>query len=157
MKVESFDNAIRITTHLGFSFIIDSEDFAKVKDFKFYNSGKGYVVAQKNSKNALIHRIIMNCPPKMQIDHINGDRLDNRKSNLRICNNCQNNANKYTPRTNTSGYKGVWYRGKSWSAQIQVKGQTIRLGTFKNIEGAAQAYNDAALKYFGEFALLNKI
>ena len=94
---------------------------------------------------------------KFETDHINGDRLDNRKINLRICTRSQNNMNKGIQKNNNSGFKGVvFFKGK-WMAHIQINNRNIYLGVFDNIKDAAQAYNEAAIRYHKRFAVLNKI
>lgn len=97
--------------------------------------------------------------PDKGIDHINGDKSDNRFENLRLSNQSQNSANSRTPKNNTSGFKGVcWHKkAKKWAARIKVNRQEIYLGLFKTKEEAAEAYNKAALEHFGEFARLNEI
>ena len=93
------------------------------------------------------------------IDHINGNGLDNRKENLRLCNSTQNAANTGLWSTNTSGYKGVRLQKRTgkYEAYIIIKNRPNHLGTFTDAKLAAQAYNNAALNIFGEFAGLNKI
>ena len=92
-----------------------------------------------------------------EIDHINGDKLDNRRSNLRFCTRSQNSMNHVLQSNNTSGYKGVWLRATThhWQAEIMINQKHIRLGAFLSAEDAARAYDRAARKYFGEFAKLN--
>lgn len=94
-----------------------------------------------------------------EVDHINGERADNRWINLRACIHRQNCGNQKQRKDNTSGFKGVHlYRpSNKWLASIGHKGKRIHLGLFVTAEAAAEAYNKAALKYFGEFALLNII
>ena len=92
-------------------------------------------------------------PEGMEIDHINGDRADNRISNLRLATHQQNLANCKNRKNNTSGCKGVTrhFDGR-WRAKIMVGGKTLHLGLFQAIEDAAAAYASAATEYFGEFA-----
>jgi hypothetical protein len=95
----------------------------------------------------------------MQVDHINGNTLDNRKENLRICTQNQNGKNRLLNKNNVSGYKGVTYKkaNKLWCAQIVVNYHKMYLGLFTTAEAAALAYNEAAKKYHGEFAKLNEV
>lgn len=99
-----------------------------------------------------LHRVIMQPGPGLEVDHINGDRLDNRRLNLRVCTRSSNAKNTSTK----VGYKGVHknHRGK-WIAQITKNYNCHHLGTFRTAEEAAIAYNDAASILHGEFARLN--
>lgn len=137
--------------------LIDDEDFEKVNIHSWSLSVYGYVVGGTPQKK--LHRYIMNVEGDLQVDHINGDRLDNRKSNLRICTLASNVKNRSLGRDNTSGYKGVsWSKAeKKWAARIRFQGTRPFLGYFTKKEDAAKAYNEAAIKYHGEFAKLNKI
>lgn len=93
------------------------------------------------------------------VDHINHNGLDNRRDNLRLASAAQNMQNSRLRSDNTSGYKGVvWVISRrKWRAEIYVDKRSKCLGYFQNAIDAAKAYNDAALKYFGEFAFLNTI
>ena len=109
-----------------------------------------------------MHRIIMAVlhDPSIHVDHINGDSLDNRDGNLRICTGAQNAKNRRNQRNSVSGYKGVGLKNcggkyRYWCARITVDGKTISLGFFPDKEAAARAYDAAAIKYHGEFACLN--
>lgn len=106
------------------------------------------------------HRLILGVTcPKTQIDHKNGNGLDNTLVNLRVCDASQNGGNQKRSKLNTSGFKGVHQNkinGK-WIARLGHKNKKIVLGTFRSINDAAAAYNDAALKFKGEFAKLNPI
>jgi AP2 domain-containing protein/HNH endonuclease len=106
-----------------------------------------------------LHRLIMNAPADKEVDHINGDTLDNRRCNLRICSHKENLRNQKLPKNSKSGYKGVtWYkRIKKWRSHIRLNKKQIHLGYFDDIKLAANAYNEAAIKYFGEFAKLNDL
>lgn len=123
----------------------------------------GYLQIMINYKSYKIHRLawfyMTGEWPKDQIDHINRIPADNRWSNLRECTNIQNHGNKKMYNNNTSGYKGVYKNanGDKWCAFIGVGGRKKHLGTFKKIHEAALAYNNAAIKYKGEFANINEV
>lgn len=121
-------------------------------------NGNGYVQIRVFGRIYAAHRLAWlyvhgEWPPE-QIDHMNGDRADNRIANLRPATATQNHANMRRPRDNTSGSKGVyWDKANSkWVANVRIGGKTKYLGRFDRIEDAAAAYKNAAHKYFGEFA-----
>ncbi|MGJ4857061.1 HNH endonuclease signature motif containing protein [Labrys sp. La1] len=97
--------------------------------------------------------------PAEEVDHINGDKFDNRIANLRACSKSQNQANCGTGRNNTSGFKGVsWHKGRGmWVARIQVEGRPRSLGYHADKKVAAAAYDRAAKELFGAFARTNEI
>lgn len=142
---------------LGKVALVDDEDFIKVNDFKWYRSGKYPVRSlgkRPNRTKISLHRFLMNPNKKMMVDHINGNGLDNRKSNLRICTNSQNIMNAKKSEQRSSKYKGVCRNtARPWRAYI---GRKI-LGSFATEKEAAQAYNSAAKKIYGDFARLNVI
>lgn len=105
-----------------------------------------------------LHRMILNAPKGLVVDHINGDGLDNRKCNLRLCDWAQNTWNMEGRAA--SGYKGVSYlpnRKKPWFARIFHRGVQLHLGYYSNPQEAGIAYNVAAKELFGEFARLNPV
>ena len=106
-----------------------------------------------------LHRVLMRDLGGRQVDHINGDGLDNRRCNLRSVSSAENKYNAGKRKDNSSGYKGVSCRagGKRWRAQIQHCGRTHWLGVYDNKIDAARAYNAAALQMFGAFARLNHV
>lgn len=110
-------------------------------------------------KRLMMHAIIANTPKGFNTDHINGNRLDNRRCNLRICTNSQNQANRGIPKDNVTGYKGIWFdpKRKRWFVHIKVNGKNKSIGRFLTKEEAAFAYNEYALRYFGSFAKLNTL
>jgi hypothetical protein len=151
---------IRRTTailHLtkGFHALIDVEDWDIVSPLRWQASVvKGRVYA-KSGKHYL-HRIIMDAAKDRQVDHISGDPLDNRRSNLRPCTNRQNSSNQRS-RGGSSKYKGVhWNRKQSvWVASIHANYGTQYIGHFNFEEDAAKAYDTRAREVFGEFARTN--
>lgn len=109
-------------------------------------------------KKITMHRLITDCPKGMYVDHIDGNGLNNQRSNLRICTNAENVRNKQKPPRGTSGYYGVTHVSKnSWRASITANYHRIDLGCYATPEKAAQAYNDAAVEMHKEFAVLNKL
>lgn len=155
-------------THDKFA-IVDAEDYKWLNQWKWNYHSAGYAVRGKyggivNGKSKsitiLMHRVIMGCSLGQEIDHINGNRLDNSRSNLRVCSSSQNKQNQIRRSKNkTSKYKGVcWFKPtQQWRAEITVNKVTRGLGYFDNEDNAATAYNEAARKDFGEFAQLNSI
>lgn len=149
---------IRILLSCNKFTIIDNDDFDFLNKMKWSYDGK-YAVCTQNLKKKYLHRILLNCPEKRTVDHINGNPLDNRKSNLRICLQSQNSRNSKLPKNNSSGFKGVsWIKAnKKWEAYIHFNYKKISLGCFYDRRSAALEYNKAAIKYFGEFAKLNEL
>ena len=148
--------------------IIDDEDYQKVMEavgrgtWYVHNNNSTKDYAMNGSRTKSIHRVVMGSPKGMCVDHINGDTLDNRKQNLRICTRAQNSQNKKLRRDSKSGFKGVAKTGKnSWHAYIgdpntaYPKKRHVRLGTYKTPEEAARAYDKKAIEFFGEFAYIN--
>lgn len=136
--------------------LVDEEDFERLSQYR-WRITDGYARSYINRKHVMMHRLLIDVPKGKEVDHINGNRLDNRKSNLRLVSRSQNSANKPAPGHNTSGYKGVSYRkdtGK-YVAYINCMGKRERLGNFNNPEDAAKAYNEAAVRLYGEYAKLN--
>lgn len=104
-----------------------------------------------------LHRLIMNNPEKMRVDHINGDKLDCRKTNLRICTHSQNLMNRGKNRNNKSGLKNIFFdkaRNK-WKVEIKVNYKSIHIGRFSKKEDAINAQISAEKKHFGQFARAN--
>tara|TARA_R110002126_G_scaffold2337_2_gene13445 strand:+ start:3380 stop:3886 length:507 start_codon:yes stop_codon:yes gene_type:complete len=148
--------------------LVDDEDYEYLNQWKWYANKFGNIFyAVKNIKifkgkirPVLMHRFLSNNKnTKMHTDHINGDGLDNRKINLRICTHSQNLMNRGASINNKTGYKGVSYDKKQnkFKAQIGVNKKNITLLRTNNPIDAARAYNTAAQKYHGEFAQLNVI
>lgn len=143
--------------------IIDDEDYPKVANTKWHYGCKYYAVHHKmiNRKHFYIylHKVVLGVENKTEVDHINGDKLDNRRSNLRICTHQQNMHNKGMQKNNKSGFKGVSWDStrKRWKATISHHDRTINLGRFQDKMDAVRTYNNKAVELFGEFARTNSI
>lgn len=143
--------------------LVDDGDYEKVCCFTWRSGTRGYAETKfPRRTTVLMHRLIMGvltAGRPVQVDHRDGNRLDNRRQNLRICNNSQNHANMRQPKKSSRPYKGVWKTGPNakWRARIVVRKEEMELGCFDTAEDAARAYNAAAVKYFGEYAFLNEI
>ena len=141
--------------------LIDTEDAVRVQHLRWGRHEAGYVYnmlgARGNRTNTYIHNIILPPTDGIEIDHINGDGLDNRKVNLRLVTHAQNQMNRRKKAEATSIYKGVyWHSGSQiWCAKIGKDSKQTHLGSFVLELDAMKAYNKAALKLFGEYAKLN--
>ncbi len=144
-----------IRTSSGATILIDYIDYEAANQIKWWVV-RGYAQGQIGRKKLYMHRWLLEFP-EYDIDHINGNRLDNRRSNLRICTESQNLANQRLRKNSASGYKGVTWRPdeQKFRVRIMVNGRSITIGQFSEAEDAAHAYDKAAVKYFGEFAKTN--
>ena len=142
--------------------IVDADCPAWIRDQKWYlggGGGGGYArrnVPRTRDKEYL-HRVITGCPEGFDVDHINGDRLDNRRINLRICSHRLNLINSKKRKVASSKFKGVcWHRkAKKWMVRVDLGLEKFYLGLYKDEIAAATAYNAKAAELFGEFAKLN--
>jgi len=140
--------------------LIDSEDIEKVKDITWGINKNRYVCTKLfNPRRTLyLSRYLLNLNGELDIDHINLDKLDNRRKNLRICLHVENtwNRRKYNIES-SSKYMGLRRRNGNWDARIKVKNKQFHIGTFTKEEAAASAYNYFARIFHKEFACLNEI
>jgi hypothetical protein len=146
--------------------ILDLWDYYRLRDFNWYLNGTGvkyyayrnYKTNRRKTAIRSMHRDITNAPDDLFVDHRNGNSLDNRKDNLRLATNSQNNCNSIIDKSKTtSRYRGVVVRKKYGRcfAQIRFQGKPHYLGSFDSEIDAAKAYDAAAKKQHGEFARLN--
>lgn len=145
--------------------LVDAEDFEMLNKFRWHLLKVGYPAYREKGRRidykeyVLMHRLIMNTPEKMLTDHINMNKLDNRRANLRVCTKAENMRNKLKTKSNISGYKGVsWVKErKKWTAHIMKDYKGFNLGYFEDKIEAVKAYNNKAKELFGDFAKLNII
>lgn len=151
----SQEYGIGYTTNTNKEFYFDLDDYDLIKNICWWEDANGYIV----SKDKLLHRIIMSPDKGEVVDHINHNKFDNRKCNLRNCAKAQNNINTGLRIDNTSGYKGVTYRQdrSKWCATIRFEGKTYYLGLYTNKYDAIKARKEAEEKFFGEWSYQNSI
>ena len=147
--------------------VIDDRDYEYLSSWKWCahspKPGKWYAVRSQTigfMKRIQIkmHRLILSAPNGIHVDHINGNGLDNRRDNIRLCNNTQNNYNsRKQSRITTSNFKGVSFdrESRKWSAHITIVGKRVRIGRFVSEVEAARAYDAEARRLYGEFARTN--
>ena len=138
---------------------IDEADYPIVSMYKWHFNRYAYTLIGGGHHWLSMHRLILNPPTGMEVDHINRDKLDNRRSNLRVCTPSQNRHNHGNYSTNKSGYNGVSFEKQTrrWYATIWHNGRNIHLGRFDSKESAAIAYNELAKNLRNEFAVLNVV
>lgn len=153
-----------IVLHKGDICLVDDDDFERLNQFKWHSiksrtEGRFYVVRKDNviKRRIFVHREIISISPGKFVDHINGNSLDNRKCNLREATSQQNSFNQKRKTGASSRFKGVsWDKCRNkWTAQIMKSKVNRTLGRFTDEIQAAVAYDEAAVKMFGEFARLN--
>jgi len=143
---------------------VDDDMYSYLMQWKWYaRKGTNTFYAERNSGGIFsrrcfsIHRVVMDAPDNMLVDHIDGNGLNNCRSNLRVCTHSENMKNSQKHSNNTSGYKGVAWdeENKKWRAHIMVNRKHIQLGRFSTPEEAARVYDVAAKLYHGKFAKTN--
>lgn len=159
LRVEA-DHAV-ITLTRGFKTIIDLQDVEKVQSKGWsllVAGGKHYAYARVGGRSTPLHRFIMDAPTGFHVDHRDGDGLNNRRSNLRICTPQENARNARGMEYGESFFKGVVRvpgHVAPWRAYIKLDGKLLNLGYWNEEQAAARAYDAAARFYFGEFAKTN--
>ena len=138
----------------GKSALVDDADYAELSQFKWHahqnRKGKWYAQRKMGHRHVRIHEFLTG----VMCDHKDLDGLNNQRSNLRPCTHSQNMANQGVRATNKSGYKGVFWNPQRGRWRANFRGGY--LGSFLSSKDAAAAYDEAAVRHFGEFALTNK-
>lgn len=140
-------------------FLIDNVDNEFVKKYKWSIHSSGYIRATINGKRQYLHDALLGCK---NIDHINNNKADNRRSNLRLATPGQNIANTKKQQNTSSQYKGVRFdksgkRKKRWMAAYEHNNKSHTIGRYHTEIQAAQAYNVKALEIWGDYAKLNRV
>ena len=159
MKCELVDgNTVVVYDSKGRTFLISPCDIELIERYTWHINSKGYVRRHGGKENgkwvkSYLHRDILKPSEAEQVDHVNGNKADNRRTNLRLCSNMQNQYNRPVRRHNTSGATGVWFRKitGNWVAEIKADGKKKTIGEFKNKSDAIQAREAAEILYFKEF------
>jgi hypothetical protein len=144
------------TTKHKIPFEIDDEDYEFVLKHT-WSISKGYVATSINGHTTYLHRKLLNPPVGMVVDHKNGDKCNNKRSNLRICTQKENSQNQRRKKITSSIYQGVYYSKSTnkWRSRIMENGKGVHLGCFENEIDAAIAYDKNAIRIYGEGVKLN--
>lgn len=152
------DQIKRIAMNDGHYALVDAADYDELSRYHWHLCGGGYAARSEKGKRVLMHRQLMKPPKGMIVDHIDGHRANNCRSNLRVCTYAQNQRNQRKKRGSASSiYKGVSYlkNAKRCHAKLVFKGKCVWLGHFDSEIEAARAYDRKAIELFGEFARPN--
>ncbi len=159
------DNISLIYLGRGNYAIVDTKNLRTLSSSRwclFVQGDKRYARRYESGKNGgrktiFMHREILNTPDGFLTDHVNGNGLDNRETNLRVCTRGQNRQNSLKKTKASSKYKGVYWQksAKKWKARLTFEKKSIYLGLYQDEKIAAKAYDQKAIELFGEFANLN--
>lgn len=139
---------------------VDDEDYKYLTLYKWYKT-RGYarrsITVNGKQMKQVMHRVVLDAPLGFMIDHKDGDKVNNQKSNLRFCTNSQNQANSKLSTRNSTGFKGVHKNRKTskFVAQCKIMGKYFYIGSFSNVVDAAKAYDSFLIENRGEFARTN--
>ena len=137
---------MKILTKGKLEILIDREDTSLIENFSLSIVSSGYVLCYSKERKTYtyLHRILMNAQPGMDVDHINGNKLDNRKENLRVCTRSQNLRNAVSPKPNRTLPKGVYFvvgkRAKPYQVKFKFENSWISCGCYSSVEAAEAAY-----------------
>ena len=156
--IEIIGNEAVVTLTKGLTAVIDAADVPLVSGY-YWSAlinvyyGHAYAVRFQSGKAILMHRVLLDAPKGLQVDHIDGDGLNNRRANIRLCTPNLNQANRAVERRNRIGAKGVSISrtGRRFKASITPNGKKIHLGSFATKQEAAAAYKGAARVLWGNF------
>lgn len=164
-QVSACGTFVRIRIPSGEEILVDSEDYPKVELFRWFRASRrpyahAHVRGADGRRHQIqMHRLIMNPPANLVIDHIDGDPKNNRKSNLRVCTQAENSRNQRSQKSKASRWRGVSMCKSTgrWQVAIRVGGTRVWGGRFSDEIEAAQAYNQLAITHHGQFARLNEV
>lgn len=155
-EITIFNGHAEVSLTRGFVAIIDLADVQLVAGFRWTTQtgggGHAYAARSEHGRCVLMHRQLLEARPGMQVDHRDGDGLNNRRNNIRLCTPSENMANKIVERRNKLGLKGVHQSRGRYRATIKPQGRTIDLGSYNTPEEAAAAYRGAARILWGRFS-----
>lgn len=143
------------TFNTNAEFYFDLEDYDKIKDYCWLENDQGYIIARDKNRKSPIrqHRLILNVlDVDIDIDHVNNNKKDNRKMNLRFTNKQTNGINRGKNKNNKLGVKGVSFKNGKYYARIMKDGKTYYLGVFDNLDDAINARKEKEIELFGDFA-----
>jgi len=152
-KFIEHDSCAEVITTKGEIILISKSDLLIVSKYTWCISKTGYPVANINHKVTKLHRYILSPSENQIIDHINGNKLDNRRNNLRICTNTENVRNSKLQLNNSTGYPGIrTTKGGKFNVRITVNHKELHVGNYDTLDEAITKRKEVELKYYGEFA-----